>query len=358
MICVRSIPADLDAARRRRSAYSLIELVLALGLIAILLLGAQSAILLASKAMPDSNSPQARRVAIARVLERMSVDLSDAVSITRASASEIEFAVPDRDGDGQPETIRYTTAGNGAQLKRTYNGQSQTLIKKLDAFKLTYDTRPSPEPTTYVDGAEVLLASNDSATNLADFVVDSSHWIATSFRPLLPVDAASWTITRVKIKTRPHGPALGLSKVQARLAAADAPTAPVLDEASMVEGLLPAAYAWNEFAFSKSPRFNPGDSAAIVVQWAADTESCDVQYQSAGVASGNVALALSDSGGGAWSPDAGKAMLFYAYGRIASPTAPTFSNLLTMVRVSVQADGDTRLDTAVRIPNQPKVILP
>jgi hypothetical protein len=358
MTTARAIPARIDRPRRRRPGYSLVELVLALGVIALLLLGAQSAILLASRALPDSNTPQARRVRAANALELIAGDLTDAVSITRAAANDIEFTVPDRNGDGQPDTIRYSTNGNAGQFRRTYNGQSQTLLKRLDAFTVAYEIRPDADPVTYADGAEMLLASNDAAVNVADYTIDSAHWISTSFRPVLPAAAASWTVTRLKIRARPHGAALGLAKVQVRPAAADTPAANVLDEVTLVEGLLPAAYAWIEFTFPKSPRFSPGESAAIVLQWATDTEACDVQYQTAGVASANTALALSDSGGSTWAPDTGKSMLFYAYGKIASPAPLTYATVLTMARVGIQLDGDTRLDTAVRIPNQPKVTLP
>src|SRR6185503_17714901 len=109
----------------RRPAYSLIELVLAMAVVALLLVGAQSAVMLASRALPDANSSEARRLAAAQAIDIIAADLADAVSVSRAAAREIEFTVPDRDGDGQPETIGYSWGGNpGGSLKRIYNKSS------------------------------------------------------------------------------------------------------------------------------------------------------------------------------------------------------------------------------------------
>ena len=336
----------------------MVELLLALAVLAILLVGAQSAIVLATKALPDAASPQAERVTASRALDMLSTDLGDAVSVVRAAPNEIEFTVPDRNGDGLPETIRYAlTARN---LRQTYNGaQEQVLLKKVASFALDYRTVAVSDPAGSAEGSEILLASNDSAVNLADHVVDSARWIGTSFRPVLPADATSWTLTRVKLKLRPNGLVAGMAMVQARRATADIPSA-VVDDARMIEALLPAGeYSWQDFTFARSPRFNPGESAAVVVQWVNDAQACDVQYQNAGVAAANLALALTETGGSAWRSEGGKSLAFYAYGRITSPTSATSSKLLTAVHAALITDAGTHLRTTVRIPNEPKVeVLP
>jgi hypothetical protein len=350
-------PAPILA--RRCPAYSLVELVLALAVLAILLIGAQSAILLATRALPTADSPNAGIVSASQAFQLICTDLGDAVSVTRATAADLEFTVPDRTADGAPETIRYFFQGN--LLRRTVNGiREQILIRKPLSFSFECRTRAGTDPTTYADGGELLLASNDSALNLADYPVDNLHFIGTTVRPVLPADASSWALTRVKIKARPNGVTAGVAKVQVRRALTDLPTTTVLDDATLVESLLPlaASYSWQDFTFPKAPRFNPGESAAIVVQWSADTVACDVQYQNAGVAAANLALTLTDTGGGAWRAVPGQSLCFYAYGRIASPVPTTTSKLLTAVHIAVVTEGGTHLRTTARVPNLPKVEAP
>ena len=343
----------------RRPAYSMVELLLALGVLAVLLIGAQSAMLLATRAFPSADSPQAGIVSASQAFQLICTDLGDAVSVTRSTAIDLEFSVPDRTADGAPETIRYFFQGNF--LRRTVNGiREQILIRKPVSFGFEYRTRTATDPATYAEGGEVLLASNDSALNLADYPVDSLHFIGTTFRPVLPADASSWTITRMKIKARPSGLPAGVAKVQVRRALTDLPTTTVLDDATLVESLLPlaASYSWQDFTCPKAPRFNPGDSAALVVQWSADAVACDVQYQNSGVTAANLALTLTDTGGGAWRAAPGQSLCFYAYGRIASPVPPTANKLLTAVHLAVVTEGGSHLRTTARVPNLPKVEVP
>jgi hypothetical protein len=354
-----SSPPTLTPARR--TAYSLIELVLAMSVIALLLIGAQSAVMLASRALPDPNSTHARRLATAQAIDLIAADLADAVTISKSTDREIEFTVPDRDGDGQPETISYSfSTSTSASLKRTYNKSSpQNLLRRIESFSVSYATRDAPDPANPVEGIETLLASNDTGLNLTPAAIDASNWIATSFRPALPADAASWTLTRVKLRLRASGTeTAGKVLVQVRPAVADCPTASVLDQVPILESSLTPTFAWQEFAFTKSPCFNPGDSAAVVVQWASGVQACDVEYQNGAAALGNAALATTINGGSSWTPDTADALCFYAYGKIASPAAPTYSKVLTWVRVAIEFEPGSRLDRAVRIPNQPTVILP
>jgi hypothetical protein len=337
----------------------LIELVLALALIALLLLGAQSAILLSSKALPDKDSPDSRRLAAAQALDTMTADLADAVTVTRARERDLELTVPDRDGDGQPETIRYTDPGiSGGQLRRVYNGGStQTLIKQVAGLTITYGTLDAADSVSLTDGPEVLLASNDTGLNPAAAGINASNWVGTTFRPPLTADATAWTLTRVKIRTRSSGSLLGRYLVQVRPAVAGLPTGTVLDEVSTLESLLPPTFAWQDVAFPRPPRFNPGDSAAIVIQWAADTQACEVEFQDGAAALGNAAMATTINGGSSWSADASRALFFYAYGRVTSPTPPSYSKRLAWVRVAIDYELGARMERATRLHNEPAVIL-
>jgi hypothetical protein len=151
------------------------------------------------------------------------------------------------------------------------------------------------------------------------------------------------------------GSPLGHSLVQIRPGAAGLPGDVVLDEDALSEVLLPLSFGWSDVQFLKSPQFAPGESASLVVRWGYDDQSCDVEYQTAGQSSPNINLATTANGGGTWSADSNRAMVFYAYGRIASPTTPTQTRRLRAVRIELKLKDAARMVTTALVPNQPQV---
>src|SRR5262249_55248128 len=150
--------------RSMRGGFTLIEMVLSLAIIAILLLGMQSAILLAARATPDSsNSPLSSAIVAGRAVDRLSADLTFANSVTSAGTTSITFTVPDRTGDNSPETITYSWSGvSGDPLLRKINsGTASTVATNVTEFQLAYDKRSQQASTTYTESGETLLANND-----------------------------------------------------------------------------------------------------------------------------------------------------------------------------------------------------
>src|ERR1051325_4118910 len=107
----------------RSRGYTLIEMVLALGILAIILVAAESAVVLSAKAIPDGRGPAAAAISGERAQDLMTSELMTAVGVTEQTANAITFTVPDRNGDSVAETIRYAWTGTaGDPLTRQYNG--------------------------------------------------------------------------------------------------------------------------------------------------------------------------------------------------------------------------------------------
>lgn len=70
-------------------------------------------------------------------------DLERATGFTERTATSATFTVPDRNGDGRPETLRYAWSGTpGAPLTLQMNGGTiQNLATNVQQFQLTYRTR-------------------------------------------------------------------------------------------------------------------------------------------------------------------------------------------------------------------------
>ena len=86
-------------------------MVLASVIVAIILLGMHSAMLLASRANPDRNGRNSSWLQGGLGLDQMSADLSVATGFSAMTSTSVTFTVPDRNGDAAAETINYSWSG-------------------------------------------------------------------------------------------------------------------------------------------------------------------------------------------------------------------------------------------------------
>ena len=146
---------------RRRSGYTLMELVVSMTAIS-LLVGSMAAVTsIAGRAAPMPGDAHSEDVRVRAALERISADMVDALQ-TQVSADSLTLLVPDRDADSNPETIVYQWGGAGRSLAVSTNGGSQIdLTGALDAFEL------SPSVLSWVD--EVVLGQTEGEKEVRDY---------------------------------------------------------------------------------------------------------------------------------------------------------------------------------------------
>ena len=186
------------------SAFTLIEMVVSLSIISVVFLAMGSVMVLASKAVPDPKAATGQALDAAELLQQISSELEVATSVSIATDKGISFTVPDRDGDGDDESIVYLWGGvAGSTLVRQYNGGAvTTLAPNVYEFSLTYDTVMVPQPDALSESAEVELISYNSILSLQDGHVHDDAWWAQYFKPSLPAEAAQWAVKRVKFLAR------------------------------------------------------------------------------------------------------------------------------------------------------------
>lgn len=354
--------------KNARRAYTMVELVLALATSTILLGGLASAMIIATKAMPDAKSPLTAAVDAAAAADQLATDLYTAHTITERTDTQLEFRVADRNADGCPEVIRYEWSGvAGTPLRRRYNdGLPQSALADVQEFDLDYDVRPLD--STYVPAAnesvETLLASNIGPKYRTDWDLNSVEWVGQFFRPSLPGGATAWKITRVDLLLRANtsggGSNDGLARVQ--IMAGDSggrPTGSVLADANILERELPASYLWKSVRFAAPPQISAGSGACIVVKWLSDAQPLDVQYQTSLTAAADHVLVTTSNGGASWSTASTQGLLYRVYGtaigssRLTVPTLHT----ITSIRIKLRSgdNATSRVDTAIDLPNEPEV---
>ncbi|HYE20631.1 MAG TPA: hypothetical protein VEA69_19440 [Tepidisphaeraceae bacterium] len=346
-------------ARPFGRAYSLVEMVLCMVVFSIILLAVQSAVRFAGRAVPDGRSTASAAALGAQALDTLAYDLTYATAVTpgRATAADLEFTVPDRNGDGVPETIRYRHAAGAGTLSRQVNGGSAvTMATNVGEFSLAFDTRAKANPQTASESPEVVLSSYDPLLTLTAQRINSGVHRGQYFVPAIPGNATSWRVTRVMLKAAAWGSSNGETLVQLRTASGGLPTSTVVDQASLFENTLTAAYAWKTLTYANAGGLNPADGLCIVLKWVSDSDSCGVQYVTLLALAPNAALVRSTDGV-TWTSIATDDLIYYVYGTYSTPDPVTYSYALNAVRCAIRlgADANARCETTARTVNQPTV---
>ncbi len=145
----------------RRPAFTLIELMIASASSAILMGGLASALYISSRALlPDATATDERnRSALA--LAQMEADLRLALDFSERTATAVTLTVPDRNGDSQADTIRYSWTGTaGDPLLYQYNANTAvTVATNVQQFSVSALTRTIPADVLPATPASVVYES-------------------------------------------------------------------------------------------------------------------------------------------------------------------------------------------------------
>jgi len=127
----------------RRPAYTLLELMVALGSASVLMVGLSSALFIASQGLKLDHGASASRGRADAVVGRLLADARTATRYRSVTPTAVEFDVADRTGDGAADRLRYAWSGvAGSPLTRSLNGNSAvTLLPDVRALSFGSTTR-------------------------------------------------------------------------------------------------------------------------------------------------------------------------------------------------------------------------
>lgn len=308
-----------------RAGLTLVELAASLAILGVLLVACGSAIVLTTRANDAAvtlSGPDAQGVA-----DRIAADLRMATSFSERGAAAVTFTVPDRDGDGSPETLRYAWSEDPADpLTLEYNGaQAVTIAEDVQHFCLSYLLRTVP-PALRESEETRLIYHDDAPGGFFDSeVVTDSDIVAQYFKPPLPSNAVSWKILRAKWRGRSEGSTSGVIQVCIFTAdAAGKPTRELLEAVSVPESSLTDYYAWHEVAFSSASALDPSRGYCLVIRGIPSEYSARVVYERLGsYMTPNTHWLTSSDGGTTWSaPGHTDDMRFYVYGTVTTAGEP------------------------------------
>ncbi|MBX3324024.1 MAG: prepilin-type N-terminal cleavage/methylation domain-containing protein [Phycisphaeraceae bacterium] len=121
---------------------TLIEMVASLAITAIILSALSSAVMVAAGALPKESSERASRAT--QQMDRMLLDITEAMRVSVSGTTAIRLLVPDRTGNGQPEEIVYGWVGlSGGQIIRSQNGTVSEFLGGVDSLAVELTTGQS-----------------------------------------------------------------------------------------------------------------------------------------------------------------------------------------------------------------------
>ena len=346
--------------RHGHSGFTLMELMISLSVMSIIMVGMGSVLLVASHALPDANRITSRLNLASRVVNQMTEELQEARHIVEQTATAVTFTVPDRNGDGSPERIRYAWSGTaGAPLTREYNDSNAIpVLTDVNEFDLGYHlkmrTESYPGPPA-AESAEILLSSSDGSDG-SGIVIKKKYWAGQYFIPSLPAKAASWKVTRVMLKQETTNINNAKFKVQLYLpGSGNLPEGTELEQILINDEALPATPAWYTYTFSTVSGLTPGQGLCIALT--TSSALAGKVYQNA---SGGAGYLLSTDKDDSWSLDPSNALLYRVYGTVIElgPDRILTRQYVTGMDITLQngTEDALRLNTGTVLSNTPEVL--
>ncbi|MBL8990838.1 MAG: prepilin-type N-terminal cleavage/methylation domain-containing protein [Phycisphaerae bacterium] len=356
-----------------RRAFTLLELLTALAVSGVVLAGIGSALLAAARALPPKSDPVAASLSAAEAVATLTDDLRFATTVTTATATAVQFTVPDRTGDGTPETIRYEWPAPGGPLLRTFNGAQATLIDSVAAFELRYTVATATESrTTTTTSAETLFASFDGWSGVTPTTgtttINATSWGAEYFsinQPGIPRAATNFRFTRVRAvlhRTRPSGDISVAIHRAIGGGSQEPPTDPMSQPAVENIASYPIAPAWIDIPLpSGTPVTDAQNEFVLVIKGANGGGVLWSHYTSLSAPKDAAPTAIwSVDSGASWNPSASDRYRtdhrFQVYGTYdLSATANASIKRIQRVELSLRsASAAPDLASGVRLHNEPE----
>lgn len=321
-------------------AFTLAEVVLSVMILGIISVALASSIRLAAKAAPSTADTLLAAQRADRCADRIRADIVAATSASAPSATALVLQVPDRTGDGVPETIQYAWSGvPGAPLVCTENGVVYNAADAVDAFSAVLGTAAQTviSGTAVTVGAESVIASyrtiGSSETDLT-----KTQSVAQVFTPRLPSDAIAWALTKVLIYCRQGSGSANIT-VQLTNVASDLPGSTVYSTTTLASATLPSSRGWATITPTGVPSFAPGQQVAIVLSTAALSAPMRVTTAASGVADRYGSTAITNLLG-VWTAQPEGALAYEVYGTVTRKlNATATATRAASIRVSMKATG-------------------
>ncbi|MCY2982277.1 MAG: hypothetical protein NTY15_01415, partial [Planctomycetota bacterium] len=265
---------------------------------------------------------------LSKAAAQIASDLESATAHVSSSATHFEFVVPDRNGDGLPEQMRYEWGGtvgpNANKILWKYNQQPlEVLFEDVGEFSLQKNTALVPETVSNHLLSEIAVLKSVNAFPDAVFreqAINANNLIGQYFIPDITGSGVKWDLGTVRIMVRAAGANLDgilCVRVMRSNTSSKRPILPILEEVRIAESRLGTAYQWLDIPIAPVSWQSRGTPLCITLSYGGGTgDVAYVQYVENGSGMPSRAnLVTSANGGDTWTASTNaKGLRFYAYG--------------------------------------------
>ncbi|MGD1916531.1 MAG: type II secretion system protein J [Phycisphaerales bacterium] len=267
-----------------RKAFTLAELVVALGITSTVMIGTVAAIGIGGRTFQVATTGIGSSEANDG-LARMSADIEQAIHFDERTATAIAFYVPDRTGDGTPDHLRYAWSGTpGDSITLSFNGSDAApVIEGVETVSFEYVYSEVAGTPSWASAAVEYTIFDDpySGSHTAFIELELDDAVAAIVEPAAPAGASQYAIVRVEVAVLDAAFAgddvtvsiHGVDRVRAT------PLEPELASGTILHEDLPDSYTMVAVEFENPPVFSDGDFVAIVMRSSRGGESAYVPLE-------------------------------------------------------------------------------
>jgi prepilin-type N-terminal cleavage/methylation domain-containing protein len=319
---------------RARGGMTLVEMTMSLVIMAVILAACTSLVMVTGKAASRGTDGNVGAAATAgrRATSQIVDDLKVATALTERTATAVTMTVPDRDGDGTAETVRYAWSGTpGDPLYRTYNGVTGPVASDVRALNFSFLGKTVGRPPAATAAEQSLFVHATAVdADVKTVALDGGKWAAGTFWPALPpptgpTTTTAWSATRCRVMLQRDALSTGTATVSLRYAdAAGKPTGADLQSGSVaVASVSNSGPSWVEVPFASPAALDPAKGVCLVVSYAAVLgKGGYVGYDAKGADAKNALWTTNDQGA-SWSTSTGAVLQCRVWGKVTTQDRET-----------------------------------
>jgi hypothetical protein len=343
---------------RRLAGFSLVELLLSLGVLVVVLGAATSVVSFVARGVAGPEDPGARSLAARAAADMLLADIAMATTVEVDGPGDVTLTLPDVDEDGVDEEIRYAWSGTGGQpLVRTVNGQSVALVEGVDGFTLVCEssTRESEAGATTVTGPVERIAGVTPLATSAAIEQIRTRVIGQRFVPRLDESASSWNLREVALWIERDGLPDSTGVVEVRTDSNGQPGS-VIVSATFLELTLPATSQRVAFPISRNG-LSPSAAYWITTRVTLLASPGEIEQSPFPIADEHGATARSTNGGLSWTIDTDNAFHFEVNGTV-TRTVPIIAETthLAAAAVVITPRGGDDVVLTTRLASRPTLV--
>ena len=335
-----------DTRRKRRClcaparGFTLIEMVVSLGIVSIIAMASAGVMRLASRAATTQADPLAEASGPGEALRQIQQDLRLATRILRADTTSLRFQTPDRNGDALPETIEYAWSGvAGAQATRSVNGSpASTFLTNVTGLDFSLEVASVTAGASASNVAETRVVTEPTSSGGTDDVT-CDRAVGIYLGPTLASNVRSWRPTRIRVRMQRDESPRGNVTVQLRIAQGDAPSGALLASWTLSDSTLSSSASYQTFTVPASVVLDRETPVALSILAVNPSTGVEVVAAKNNPPTSNTFVTQLNSGGTSWVRVATNAAFAELYAETSVGSVGTTQQRAIRANVGVSVGG-------------------